>query len=482
MPPKKRKENEEPSEPDAKKSKSENGSEEDGKRPASDEQAAEHTCAETSQSTKNDEKRKLSKPEPCGTLLMCGGTNWDMIGRKEPPKSAGNVGGPNLWEPHLISTLDGIRIRFIASGPTACHSVLVTESGTAMVFGRNDKGQLGNGTTERANVPKVIDSLKHFKVVQAMCGKAHTLVLTDEGLLFGFGENKMAQLGQGHQKASITRPVQIAHPENKMIKKIGCGMEFSMFIDEDNRLYSFGSPEHGQLGHNTDGQYFVSANKLAYDCQLLPRRVNLFIERGKDGFVTPIKDVKVTDVVCGNNHSIVMDENNRIFTWGFGGYGRLGHQQPKDEHVPRLLSYFNNRTTESLYAGSTYSMAVSMGQLFFWGQTKLSGEATMYPKPVQDLMGWKIRSVGCSKTSVVVAADDSVVSWGPSPTYGELGYGLKKGGQKSSTNPKIVDPLEGIFIERVACGCGHSMFIARDDQLGDREKLDRLPVYDPSAS
>ena len=51
---------------------------------------------------------------------------------------------------------------------------------------------------------------------------------------------------------------------------------------------------------------------------------------------------------------------------------------------------------ESLYAGSTYSMAVSMGQLFFWGQTKLSGEATMYPKMVQDLMGWKIRSVGCS--------------------------------------------------------------------------------------
>ena len=25
-----------------------------------------------------------------------------------------------------------------------------------------------------------------------------------------------------------------------------------------------------------------------------------------------------------------------------------------------------------------------------------------------------------SKTSIVLAADDSVVSWGPSPTYGEL--------------------------------------------------------------
>jgi len=33
-----------------------------------------------------------SSPEPgqpCGKLLICGGTNWDMVGRKEVPKSGG---------------------------------------------------------------------------------------------------------------------------------------------------------------------------------------------------------------------------------------------------------------------------------------------------------------------------------------------------------------------------------------------------------
>lgn len=44
----------------------------------------------------------------------------------------------------------------------------------------------------------------------------------------------------------------------------------------------------------------------------------------------------------------------------------------------------------------------------------------MYPKPIQDLTGWAVRSVGCSATSIVMAADDSVIAWGPSPTYGEL--------------------------------------------------------------
>ena len=41
---------------------------------------------------------------------------------------------------------------------------------------------------------------------------------------------------------------------------------------------------------------------------------------------------------------IVRDSKDRVFTWGFGGYGRLGHQQPKDEHVPRLVSFFKGKS------------------------------------------------------------------------------------------------------------------------------------------
>lgn len=50
----------------------------------------------------------------------------------------------------------------------------------------------------------------------------------------------------------------------------------------------------------------------------------------------------------------------------------------------------------SIHAGATYSLAVSGGQLYFWGLTKSTGDATMYPKPVRDMSGWDVRSVGCS--------------------------------------------------------------------------------------
>ena len=55
---------------------------------------------------------------------------------------------------------------------------------------------------------------------------------------------------------------------------------------------------------------------------------------------------------------------------------------------------------------------------------------------------------------------------------------MKKDGQKSSTNPKIVEPLEGVYIQEVACGYGHTLFIARDEER-DLPLLNKLPVYDP---
>ena len=96
----------------------------------------------------------------------------------------------------------------------------------------------------------------------------------------------------------------IVHPTNKKILKTACGAEFSVFIDENNLLYSFGRPEHGQLGHNTDGQYFVTSNKLAFDCEVLPRHVAVFVEKTKDGFTHIMEDVKIVDVACGNNHTV----------------------------------------------------------------------------------------------------------------------------------------------------------------------------------
>lgn len=41
-----------------------------------------------------------------------------------------------------------------------------------------------------------------------------------------------------------------------------------------------------------------------------------------------------------------------------------------------------------------------------------------------------------------------------------------------------MEPLEGIYIQEVTCGYGHTLFIARDEEK-DLPLLNKLPVYDP---
>lgn len=106
--------------------------------------------------------------------------------------------------------------------------------------------------------------------------------------------------------------------------------------------------------------------------------------------------------------------------------------------MPRLIKYFDTqqRSVIAAVCGSTFTLAISdLGGLFMMGQNKRSGEANMYPKPVPDLTGWDIHLMTCGQTSILVSADDTVIAWGPPPTYGELGFGEF---QKSSASPKEV--------------------------------------------
>lgn len=57
-------------------------------------------------------------------------------------------------------------------------------------------------------------------------------------------------------------------------------------------------------GHNSDGKFIARAQRIEYDCELVPRRVAIFIEKTKDGQILPVPNVVVRDVACGANHTV----------------------------------------------------------------------------------------------------------------------------------------------------------------------------------
>lgn len=146
----------------------------------------------------------------------------------------------------------------------------------------------------------------------------------------------------------------------------------------------------------------------------------------------------------GKGHSLCVEEwrraeedsQNRVFSWGTGGYGRLGHNSPDEELYPREIIHFGatmvggtfklnpQRQIRTLAAGSTFTLGVSKsGCLYYWGKMSNSsrGESTMYPKQVMELCSYKCDKVACGNNLVVVTADDCVAGWGV-PTSGLLGF------------------------------------------------------------
>lgn len=57
-------------------------------------------------------------------------------------------------------------------------------------------------------------------------------------------------------------------------------------------------------GHNSDGKFIARAQRIEFDCETIPRRVAIFIEKSKDGQIMPVPNVVVRDVACGANHTV----------------------------------------------------------------------------------------------------------------------------------------------------------------------------------
>lgn len=87
--------------------------------------------------------------------------------------------------PSLFSLQNVIGFAY-GSGP---HVLAYTQSGDLYTWGHNGYSQLGNGTTNQCLTPTLIQGALLGKVVvEAACGSHHSLVLTNEGEIFAWGQ------------------------------------------------------------------------------------------------------------------------------------------------------------------------------------------------------------------------------------------------------------------------------------------------------
>ncbi|GBG60835.1 hypothetical protein CBR_g15958 [Chara braunii] len=404
-----------------------------------------------------------------GELLFCGNADW-ALKKGDSRSDDRSEKFPFILEPSRLASMKGIKIVHVAAGCVSSHCVAVDVDGRCFTWGKNDTGQLGLGDTLQRNVPVHVSGLSSkIKVIKAAAGRHHTVVVGSDGSSYSFGQNKHGQLGTGSIKGEME-----VSPVKALVQDafdVACGGEFTLWLT-DVSLLSAGLPQYGQLGHGTDHEYNNASGtvKLVYEPQPLPRAISTL--QGK----------KIVKAACGINHSVVVDSEGFVYTWGFGGHGRLGHREQKDEWKPRMLDVFKggNKVPSNgvVGAGGAFSAASAAGgQLYTWGRVKMTGDSIMYPKALMTISGWTIRSLDCGSMTTLAAAESSCISWGTAQ-YGELGYGAN--GPKSSALPKKIDSLEGMHVHKVAAGVSHSLFIV-DVKGNGKEMIEKLPVFESKA-
>ena len=132
------------------------------------------------------------------------------------------------------------------------------------VWGLNDNHQLGQaGQLDSARgqsrslspmsasyknvlIPRQVRDVD-FDVRQIVCGSCHTLILSDEGAVYGLGNNSHGQLGQPvrHQPV-VSRPTKIAFAGE--VAQMACSSTHSVIQTATGELYSCGLNSCGQLG------------------------------------------------------------------------------------------------------------------------------------------------------------------------------------------------------------------------------------------
>ena len=172
-------------------------------------------------------------------------------------------------------------------------------------------------------------------------------------------------------------------------------------------LWIWGSDIYGRLGQGTENHHISR-----------PTEVKAF------------SGVGLIAGTCGSAHNIVIDSDNRCYTWGKCHYGQLGHGEiDQNELVPRPVAALNDVKVKSVAAGDSHVLAITTtGQLYTWGVGFYGclghndEKALTLPKLVEALKDEHlVAAAGGAFHSLAVTTSGSLFVWGRNHC-GQIGF------------------------------------------------------------
>jgi alpha-tubulin suppressor-like RCC1 family protein len=193
-------------------------------------------------------------------------------GAAEPGAAAGAAADATLPQRLRVSRApasgadDAPLVLALAAG--AHHSVAVCEGGELLAWGSGAWGQLGHGDRRGRASPTPVRGLPPIRAVACA---SHTAALSESGELWTWGANGRGQLGHGHFRDALA-PRRVDAFAAARVVRVACGGGHTVAITADGRVHGWGAADAGQLGCGGPGG---EGEHTAADDLALPRALEL---------------------------------------------------------------------------------------------------------------------------------------------------------------------------------------------------------------
>jgi len=293
--------------------------------------------------------------------------------------------------------------------------------------------------------PQLVDALAATNTELVSCGEYHTCAVTLSGDLYtwGDGTHNFGLLGHGNDMSHWMPKRVNGSLEGVRVSSIACGAWHTALVTSAGQLFTFGDGTFGVLGHGDR------------KCASVPREVE------------SLKGLKTVRAACGVWHTAAVVEvmvgyssaincsSGKLFTWGDGDKGRLGHGDKEQRLVPTCVAAVVDHNFRQVACGNSLTVALTTsGQVFTMGSTtygqlgdpqadgKLPGlvEGRLWEAYVED--------IACGAHHVAVLTHKSeVYTWGKGAN-GRLGHG----DTEDRNLPTLVEALKDKQVKSIACG------------------------------
>jgi alpha-tubulin suppressor-like RCC1 family protein len=232
----------------------------------------------------------------------------------------------------------------------AGHSAAIRQDGTLWTWGKNDRGQLGDGTLTDKSVPSQIAS--GFSKVGV--GQNFSIGLKTDGTLWSWGDNFYGTLGTGELCDSFNGKCTALTPRQTGTgyESVAVGDSHIAALKTDGSVWGWGNNYFGQLGFTTSKE--CDPSSAGYRCERTPVMI---LAAGS----------KVTQLAAGASHTVALKSDGSIWTWGFNQYGQLGDGGTVNRSSPLQVAAPGSGFIQ-VAAGRSHTIALKQdGSLWGWG-------------------------------------------------------------------------------------------------------------------